>query len=125
MNAVSEIRPAALQQQSPAFDLSPRTFEQALTFAGYLAESDMVPKDFKGRPGNCLIAIQWGAELGLKPLQADIQLIAAAGGTPADYGRLAGRLQDGFGGSPLIMAAAIPDAKDSSTSVLVLVPLPR
>ncbi len=60
--------------------------------------------------------------LGLKPLEADLQRIKAARGTPADYGGLAGRLQDGFGGSPLIMAAAMPDAKDSSTSVLVLAP---
>jgi putative endopeptidase len=60
--------------------------------------------------------------LGLKPLEADLQRINAAGGTAADYGRLAGRLQDGFGGSPLIMVGAMPDAKDSSTSVLVLAP---
>lgn len=60
--------------------------------------------------------------LGLKPLQADMQRIAAAGGTPADYGRLAGRLQDAVGGSPLIMVGAMPDAKDSSTGVLILAP---
>jgi len=59
---------------------------------------------------------------GLQPLQADLQLIAEAGGTPADYGRLAGRLQDGFGGSPLIMVGAMPDAKDSTTTVMVLGP---
>jgi len=67
------------------FDLSPRNFEQALTFAGYLADSDMVPKDFKGRPGNCLIAIQWGAELGLKPLQA-LQNLAIINGRPCLWG---------------------------------------
>lgn len=61
-------------------------------------------------------------EQGLKPLQADLQRIAAAGGTPADYGRLAGRLQAAVGGSPLIMVGAMPDAKDSSTGVMVLVP---
>ena len=60
--------------------------------------------------------------LGLKPLEADMQRIAAAGGTPADYGRLAGRLQDAVGGSPLIMVGAMPDAKDSSTGVLILAP---
>jgi putative endopeptidase len=60
--------------------------------------------------------------LGVKPLEADLQRIAAAGGTPADYGRLAGRLQDGVGGSPLIMIAAMPDAKDSNTTVMVLLP---
>ena len=67
------------------FDLSPRNFEQALTFSDYLAESDMVPKDFKGKPGNCLIAIQWGAELGLKPLQA-LQNLAIINGRPSLWG---------------------------------------
>jgi putative endopeptidase len=60
--------------------------------------------------------------LGLKPLEADMKRIAAAGGTPADYGRLAGRLQVAVGGSPLIMAGAMPDAKNSSTGVMVLAP---
>lgn len=60
--------------------------------------------------------------LGLKPLEADLQRIAAAGGTPADYGSLAGRLQDAVGASPLINAFAMPDARDSSTYVLVLAP---
>ena len=60
--------------------------------------------------------------LGLQPMAADLRRIAAAKGTPADYGTLAGRMQDGFGASPLINAWAMPDAKDSSTYVLVLVP---
>jgi hypothetical protein len=67
------------------FDLSPRNFEQALTFSDYLADSDLVPKDFKGKPGNCLIAIQWGAELGLKPLQA-LQNLAIINGRPSLWG---------------------------------------
>ena len=71
--------------QPRQFDLSPQTFEQALTFAGYLADSDMVPKDFKGKPGNCLIAMQWGSELGLKPLQA-LQNLAVINGRPALWG---------------------------------------
>ncbi len=66
-------------------DLSPQTFEQALTFSSYLAESDLVPKDFKGKPGNCLIAMQWGAELGLKPLQA-LSNIAVINGRAALWG---------------------------------------
>ncbi len=60
--------------------------------------------------------------LGLQPLAGDLQRIAAAKGTAADYGSLAGRLQDGFGSSPLINAVAMPDAKNSSTYVLALVP---
>lgn len=72
-------------QPRQQFDLSPQTFEQALTFSNYLADSDMVPKDFKGKPGNCLIAMQWGAELGLKPLQA-MQNLAIINGRPSLWG---------------------------------------
>lgn len=72
-------------QSAAQFDLSPQTFEQALTFANYLADSDMVPKDFRGKPGNCLIAMQWGFEVGLKPLQA-LQGIAVINGRPSIWG---------------------------------------
>ena len=84
MNA-PENRQLAVAQTNNTFDLSPRNFEQALTFSDYLADSDLVPKDFKGRPGNCLIAIQWGAELGLKPLQA-MQNLAIINGRPSLWG---------------------------------------
>lgn len=76
---------ALTAQPRQQFDLSPQTFDQALTFCDYLAESDLVPKDFKGKPANCLIAIQWGAELGLKPLQA-LQNIAVINGRAGLWG---------------------------------------
>jgi putative endopeptidase len=60
--------------------------------------------------------------VGLQPLAADLQRIAAAGGKPTEFGALAGRVQDAYGGSPLINAFAMPDAKNSSTAVLLLVP---
>lgn len=84
MNAIVQTQ---AHQLKPAggFDLSPQNFEQALTFSNYLADSDMVPKDFKGKPGNCLIAMQWGAELGLKPLQS-LQNLAVINGRPALWG---------------------------------------
>lgn len=44
-----------------------------------------MPKDFKGKPANCLIAMQWGAELGLKPLQS-LQNLAVINGRPALWG---------------------------------------
>ena len=75
----------ALTTKTSTFDLSPQTFDQALTFSQYLADSDMVPKDYKGKPGNCLIAMQWGAEVGLKPLQA-LQNLAVINGRPALWG---------------------------------------
>ena len=73
------------QPRVAGFDLSPQTFEQALTFSQYLADSDMVPKDFKGKPGNCLVAIQWGMEIGMKPMQA-MQNIAVINGRPSLWG---------------------------------------
>jgi hypothetical protein len=85
MNALTQTENNALAQRGMGFDLSPQTFEQALTFAKYLAESEMVPKQYRGRPGDCLIAMQWGHEIGLKPLQA-LQSIAAVNGKPSLYG---------------------------------------
>lgn len=66
-------------------DLGPRDFNEALKQAEYLAASEMVPKTYRGKPGDCLIAIQWGGEIGLKPLQA-MQSIAAVNGKPSLYG---------------------------------------
>ena len=86
MNAITKSENTALSvKPASQFDLSPQNFEQALTFSNYLAESELVPKDFKGKPGNCLIAMQWGAELGLKPLQA-LQSLAVINGRPALWG---------------------------------------
>lgn len=76
---------AVIERPSQSFDLSPRNFEQALQLADYLAKSEMVPKQYRGRPGDCLIAMQWGFEVGLKPLQA-LQSIAAINGKPNLYG---------------------------------------
>lgn len=85
MNAPETKQLAVVQKDAGPIDLGPRTFEQALQFSEYFADSDLVPKDFKGRPGNCLIAIQWGAELGLKPLQA-MQNLAVINGRPSLWG---------------------------------------
>lgn len=73
---------AAPRQQ---FDLSPQNFEQALVFSDYLAASEMVPKNFRNKPGDCLVAMQWGCEVGLKALQA-LQSIAVINGKPGLFG---------------------------------------
>jgi hypothetical protein len=86
MNATVQSESRALAEAPrQQFNLAPQSFDQAITFADYLAASDLVPKDFKGKPGNCLIAVQWGAELGLQPLQA-IQNIAIINGRPSLWG---------------------------------------
>lgn len=86
MNAPSQSESTALAVATrQQFDLSPQTFEQALTFAQYLADSEMVPRNFRGKAGDCLIAMQWGYEVGLKPLQA-LQNISVINGKPGLYG---------------------------------------
>ena len=84
-NALATNQAAGNLRPASQFDLSPQTFDQAITFSQYLADSDLVPKDFKGKPGNCLIAMQWGAELGLKALQS-LQNLAVINGRPALWG---------------------------------------
>lgn len=111
MNALVQQPGALTAQPRQQFDLSPQTFEQALTFCDYLADSDLVPKDFKGKPANCLIAIQWGAELGLKPLQA-LQNLAIINGRPALWGDAVIAL---VRSSPL--CEYITEADDGSTAV--------
>lgn len=80
------------------FTFVPQNLTEAMSFAKMLAESDLVPKDYKGKPGNCLIGMQYGAELGLPPLQA-LQCIAVINGKPGIYGDMGKALlqSKGFG----------------------------
>ena len=65
--------------------LAPQNWQEAQQFAQLLANSTMVPKDFQGKPGNIMVALQWGAEVGLGPLQA-VQNIAVINGRPSIWG---------------------------------------
>jgi hypothetical protein len=67
---------------------TPTNMTEAMGLAKLLAQSDFVPKDFKGKPGNCFLAMQMGAELGVPPLQA-LQNIAIINGRPSIWGDLA------------------------------------
>ena len=75
---------AAIPAAQP-FSLAPQSLDEAFRFADMLATSDLVPKDFQRKPGNILVAMQWGAEVGLKPLQA-LQNIAVINGRPSLWG---------------------------------------
>ena len=61
------------------------SFQELMRFSEIAAESGMVPKDYAGRPGAILIAVQMGSELGLSPMQA-IQNIAVVNGRPSVWG---------------------------------------
>ena len=64
---------------------TPTNMTEAMGLAKLLSNSDFVPKDFKGKPGNCFLAMQMGAEVGLAPVQA-IQNIAVINGRPGLWG---------------------------------------
>lgn len=94
MNAtaeVVEISALAQQQGLPMvsqrreFSLAPSNLTEAMDFARMMAESEMVPKNFRGKPGDVLIAVQMGSEVGLSPMAA-IQNIGVINGKPGLYG---------------------------------------
>jgi len=81
-----ESSPAAIRaERGEAFNLTPRNLDEAFRLAEMLASSEMVPKGYGGKPANVLVAVQWGHEVGLKPLQA-LQNIAVINGRPTLWG---------------------------------------
>lgn len=76
---------ATLPAGKSGFSLAPQSLDEAMRFADVLAKSSIVPKDYQGNPGNVLVSIQWGAEIGLAPLQA-MQSIAVINGRPSIWG---------------------------------------
>jgi hypothetical protein len=65
--------------------LALQSFDDAFRFAKMVAASDFPPKDFKGKPESCLLAIQHGSEVGLSPMQS-LQSIAVINGRPTIWG---------------------------------------
>ena len=70
---------------APVFSLVPATLAEAMELAKMISNTSMVPKDMQGKAGDVLVAIQMGAEVGLKPMQA-LQNIAVINGRPSIWG---------------------------------------
>jgi hypothetical protein len=70
---------------TPARGLALATFDDAFRFSKMVAASEFAPKDFRGKPESCLLAIQHGSEIGLSPMQS-LQNIACINGRPAIWG---------------------------------------
>lgn len=64
---------------------APTTMGEAMQFSEMLASSSMVPKAYQGKANDVLVAIQWGYEMGLAPMQS-LQNIAVINGKPSVYG---------------------------------------
>ena len=69
----------------PARGLALASMDDAYRFAKMVAATEFAPKDFRGKPEACLLAIQAGAEVGLSPMQS-LQSIAVINGKPSVYG---------------------------------------
>jgi len=64
---------------------APATISEAIEFSKMLADSQMVPRAYQGKPQDIMVCVQWGMELGLAPMQA-LQNIAVINGKPSVYG---------------------------------------
>jgi len=58
---------------------------EAMEFSERLAKSQMVPRNYQNKPEDVLVAVQWGLEIGLAPMQA-LQNISVINGKPSVYG---------------------------------------
>jgi len=48
----------------------PTLLEQKVMYARYLAKADLLPKAYRDKPGNVLLAIEYGEALGVAPMTA-------------------------------------------------------
>jgi len=76
---------AIMKSAPPLPVLSPTNFAELERFATIAAKSEFVPKEFRGRPADVMLAVQMGSELGLAPLQS-LQNVAVINGKPSIYG---------------------------------------
>lgn len=83
------------------------SLDDAMRAADLMSKSGLVPQAFRGKPADILVAMQWGAEMGIQPMQA-INSISVIQGKPSIYGDL---------GKALIMRRTGIDLLDYSNEV--------
>ena len=55
--------------------LVPTSMDQLINLADRISKSTLIPREYQGKPADCLLAMSMGLEIGLKPIQA-LQSIA-------------------------------------------------
>jgi hypothetical protein len=65
--------------------MQPQTFAELDRWAQRAAATDLVPKDYRGKPDNILVAVQYGIEIGLGLMQS-LSAIAVINGRPTLWG---------------------------------------
>jgi len=66
-------------------DMTPRSLEESMAFAEKLSQSKLVPQGYQGKPNDILVAMQYGYEIGLAPMQA-LSSIAVINGRACLWG---------------------------------------
>jgi len=82
---MTELAVISEQKRPSGFALQPADMDQAMKMADMLANSNMVPTNYKGQSGDTLVAMMMGSELGLNPIQS-LQSIAVINGRPCVWG---------------------------------------
>ena len=67
------------------FQLQISTYQEAMEFSSLIAKSQFAPGPLRGRPEDCFLAMQFGGEIGLKPLQS-LQNVSVINGKPSIWG---------------------------------------
>lgn len=83
LSAPQEQRPFAVGR--PRSPMEPSNLSEAINLAKIFCDAGNVPSNYQGKLADCLIAIQWGYEVGLSPVQA-MQSIAVINGRPTLFG---------------------------------------
>jgi hypothetical protein len=64
---------------------APKDLDGAMRLADQVANTAFAPKEFRGKPQDCLVAMMYGNEIGLPPM-ASLQSIAVINGRPSVWG---------------------------------------
>lgn len=92
MNQVSTVAPldvknmpAEAKSKFENLQVQVQTLDMCRQLGHHYAQTDMVPKQYRGKPEDAAVAIQWGMEIGLQPLQA-LQNVAVVNGNATLWG---------------------------------------
>lgn len=64
---------------------APANFQEAMDIAEIMSRSQLIPKNFQGRPNDVVVAMMWSHTLGIPTVQG-LQYIAVINGKPSMYG---------------------------------------
>lgn len=76
---------SSVEAEISGFEMKPRSLDEAMKFCELMANSDLVPTGYRNKPGNIMVAIQMGSEIGMTPMRA-LRSIAVINGRASMWG---------------------------------------